>query len=336
FPSHLRFPTFFNRIPYRLIWHSLVLIYSFDSLSFIYKKHHIPLQTPTQSIILSLSLSLSRFFTKTHIEMGIESERKKRYALLLAARDSEYVMKVYGGYFNVFLAAFGEEEEEERWDLYRVVDGEFPDTNELQAYDGFVVSGSPYDAYGDDTWILELCFLLQTLDCMQKKVLGICFGHQVLCRALGGKVGKSHSGWDIGLRKVKIVKDFSPCSFLESLHEMPPSLSIIECHQDEVWEVPTGAEVIAFSDKTGVEMFTIGTHILGIQGHPEYTKDILNNLIDRLLTQDSIETGLAEDARLKLEIAEPDRKCWQQICKAFLKGYGMHTPELKYEDIIFS
>ncbi|XP_024967759.1 gamma-glutamyl peptidase 3-like [Cynara cardunculus var. scolymus] len=268
--------------------------------------------------------------------MGIESERKKRYALLLAARDSEYVMKVYGGYFNVFLAAFGEEEEEERWDLYRVVDGEFPDTNELQAYDGFVVSGSPYDAYGDDTWILELCFLLQTLDCMQKKVLGICFGHQVLCRALGGKVGKSHSGWDIGLRKVKIVKDFSPCSFLESLHEMPPSLSIIECHQDEVWEVPTGAEVIAFSDKTGVEMFTIGTHILGIQGHPEYTKDILNNLIDRLLTQDSIETGLAEDARLKLEIAEPDRKCWQQICKAFLKGYGMHTPELKYEDIIFS
>ena len=40
-----------------------------------------------------------------------------------------------------------------------------------------------------------------------------------------------------------------------------------------------GAEVIAFSDKTGVEMFTIGDHILGIQGHPEYTKDILNNLL---------------------------------------------------------
>ncbi|KAI7993990.1 Gamma-glutamyl peptidase 5 [Camellia lanceoleosa] len=42
-----------------------------------------------------------------------------------------------------------------------------------------------------------------------------------------------------------------------------------------VWEVPVGAEVIAFSDKTRVE-------IIGIQGHPEYTKDILNNLIDRL------------------------------------------------------
>lgn len=110
--------------------------------------------------------------------MGIVSEHKRRYALLLAARDSEYVKKVYGGYFNVFVAAFGEEVEE-RWDSYRVVDGEFPDMNELQDYDGFVVSGSPYDAYGDDNWILELCVLLQTLDSMQKKVLGICFGHQV-------------------------------------------------------------------------------------------------------------------------------------------------------------
>ena len=52
------------------------------------------------------------------------------------------------------------------------------------------------------------------------------------------------------------------------------------------------AEVIAFSDKTGVEIFTIGDRILGIQGHPEYTEDILNNLIiDRLLNNKSIEVA---------------------------------------------
>ncbi|KAL7170706.1 hypothetical protein ACSBR2_035561 [Camellia fascicularis] len=162
--------------------------------------------------------------------MGIEGE--KRYGLLLACKDSEYVKEVYGGYFTVFVAAFGEEGE--RWDLFRVVEGEFPDMNQLHNYDGFVVSGSPYDAYGNDFWILKLCYLLQTLDSMRKKVLGICFGHQVLCRALGGKVGKAYTGWDIGLRKVRIVKDFSPCAFLDSLDEIPPALSIIECHQDEV------------------------------------------------------------------------------------------------------
>lgn len=93
------------------------------------------------------------------------------------------------------------------------------------------------------------------------------------------------------MTRVRMVKDLSACSFLENLGEIPPSLSIIECHQDEVWEVPLGAEVIAFSDKTGVEMYTIGAHILGIQGHPEYTKDILFNIIDRLLNNNAIEVN---------------------------------------------
>lgn len=105
-------------------------------------------------------------------------EPEKRFALLQAAGDSDYVRKVYGGYFNVFVEAFGGEEES-TWDLFRVVEGEFPDVAELDKYDGFVVSGSPHDAYGDELWILQLCFLLQTLDAMKKKVLGVCFGHQV-------------------------------------------------------------------------------------------------------------------------------------------------------------
>ncbi|OVA08885.1 Glutamine amidotransferase [Macleaya cordata] len=220
----------------------------------------------------------------------------KRYALLLAAKDSDYVMKMYGGYFNVFVNAFGDDDEGE--------------------------NGSPYDAYGNEFWILKLCFLLQTLDAMEKKVLGICFGHQVLCRALGGKIGKASSGWDIGLRKVRLAKDLtSSFSFLSNcMDDIPPCLSIIECHQDEVWEVPDGAEVIAFSEKTSVEMFGIGEHILGIQGHPEYTKDIVLNLIDRLLNTNFIEGGFAEDAKWRLEVAEPDRKSWVKICKSFLKG----------------
>lgn len=113
--------------------------------------------------------------------MKVDGE--KRYALLLAVRDSDYVKKVYGGYFNVFLEAFGEEGE--RWDLFRVVDGEFPDMDELHKYHGFVISGSPYDAYGNDLWILRLCHLLQRLDAMEKKLLGICFGHQVSKNYIG-------------------------------------------------------------------------------------------------------------------------------------------------------
>ncbi|KAL2939855.1 Gamma-glutamyl peptidase 3 [Bienertia sinuspersici] len=265
---------------------------------------------------------------------------QRRYALLLAAHDSEYAKEVYGGYFNVFMAAF--EEEDETWDLYRVVEGEFPNMDELESYDGFVISGSPFDAYGNEYWILKLCLILQTLDAMQKKVLGICFGHQVLCRALGGKVGRSPTGWDIGITEIKIDNYEFLSSYLNlkgsnnNDDQIPNySLTIIECHQDEVWEVPFDAKVVAFSNKTKVEMFTIGNHILGTQGHPEYTKDILDNLIDRLLSNGSIEEEFAEAARSKMESIEPDRECWEKICKNFLKGRDATCMDmLEFTDLI--
>lgn len=109
--------------------------------------------------------------------MIIEKKRKRRYGLLLACKDSEYVKKVHGGYYNVFVKAFGEEGEE--WDLFRIVDGEFPQIEDINNFDGFVVSGSPYDAYANDPWILTLCFFIQTLYTMNKTLLGVCFGHQV-------------------------------------------------------------------------------------------------------------------------------------------------------------
>lgn len=251
--------------------------------------------------------------------MKVQAENNK-YALLLAAKDSDYVHKLYGGYFNVFVDDFGDEGEQ--WDLFRVVEGEFPDLDKLHHYEGFVISGSSYDAYGHDSWILQLCLLLQTLFALRKKVLGICFGHQVLCRALGGKVGKSWSGWDIGVRKVNLTEDFysSFYGFCDQEDEtIPQNISIIQCHHDEVWEVPEGAQVLAFSERTEVEMFTFGGTVLGIQGHPEYTKDILDNLIDRLVSNNSIRGEFGEKVKLKLEKEEPDRKYWQKICKSFLK-----------------
>ncbi|KAH7546093.1 hypothetical protein FEM48_Zijuj01G0164100 [Ziziphus jujuba var. spinosa] len=205
--------------------------------------------------------------------MKVKGEQQRRYAVLLTRRDSdsEYVKKVYGGWFNLYVATYGEEGD--RWDLFRVVDGEFPDMNDLINYDGFVIGGSPYDAYGNDAWIVKLCFLLHTLDAMSKKLLVICFGS---VQGIGRKDWEGiHSGWDVTIRKTK---------------------------------------------RGWVEIFTIGNHILGIQGHPEYSNGMLNILID-LLNNGSMERGFAENAKLRLQKAEPaDRKCWEKICRNFLKG----------------
>ena len=115
--------------------------------------------------------------------------------------------------------------------------------------------------------------------------------HDRLCRTLGGKVGKAETGWDIEVRKVEIMES-SEWKFNEEMGEIPSSLSIIECHHDEVWEIPFGAQVMGFSDQTAVEILAIGGHMLGIQGHPLHSKDILCNLVDRLLNNDTIQVNV--------------------------------------------
>ncbi|CAA0806729.1 Class I glutamine amidotransferase-like superfamily protein [Striga hermonthica] len=137
----------------------------------------------------------------------------------------------------------------------------------------------------------------------------------ILGRALGGRIGRASGGWDIGITKVHLF----PSPIFTSL-KMPDSLSVVTFHRDEVWELPVNAEVLAWSDKTGVEMFRYGSHIMGIQGHPEYTKDILLHLIDRLFNRELIEESIAAEAKTKAAGSEPDREAWKKLCTAFLKG----------------
>ncbi|OAY66296.1 hypothetical protein ACMD2_06361 [Ananas comosus] len=154
-------------------------------------------------------------------------------------------------------------------------------------------------------------------------------GFVILSRALGGKTGRAVNGWDIGV--TCIHPSNSTLKLLSSLH-IPSHLPVIECHRDEVWELPPNAEVMARSEKTGIEMFRYGDHVMGIQGHPEYTKDILLHLIDRLLQRNLIQMSHAEDAKASLEAREPDREAWQRLCKSFLKGKLPQLKPLPIED----
>ncbi|KAI3712332.1 hypothetical protein L1987_70883 [Smallanthus sonchifolius] len=88
----------------------------------------------------------------------------------------------------------------------------------------------------------------------------------------------------------------------------------------QVHDLPPEVEVLAWSNKTRVEVFRYRDHIMGVQGHPEYTKDILLHLIDRLLQRNLIEEPYAVEARASIEEMEPDKEPWKELCTNFLKG----------------
>ncbi|KAK7328083.1 hypothetical protein VNO77_22179 [Canavalia gladiata] len=236
----------------------------------------------------------------------------KRYALLMCGEDSEYLKKKHGGCYGIFSRVLGEEGE--RWDLYKVVEGEFPHDHHLSLYHAFVITGSCYDAHSNHTWISQLLILVNKLRTMHKNILGICFGHQILGRALGGKVTRSPNGWDIGVRTINMNVSLSA-----SLN-LPSKLSIFQCHRDEIRELPAKAEVIAWSEKTGIEMFRYGEHIMGIQGHPEFTYEILLHFIDRLIQRNLVPEAFAMDAKVNAALREPDKEAWKKLCVGFLKG----------------
>ena len=82
------------------------------------------------------------------------------------------------------------------WD---VEEGVRPTPAEIDAVDGFIITGSKSSAYDDKEWIRDLERLVQELHARRKKMVGICFGHQVIARALGGTVAKSDKGWGVGV-----------------------------------------------------------------------------------------------------------------------------------------
>lgn len=86
---------------------------------------------------------------------------------------------------------------------YAVEDGVYPDLSEV---DGILLSGSRYSAYSEDEWVVNLVAFVQSAFDKKVPVVGICFGHQLVARALGAKVAPGFGGWEIGPSKINLSK----------------------------------------------------------------------------------------------------------------------------------
>ncbi|USD62553.1 type 1 glutamine amidotransferase [Vibrio sp. SCSIO 43140] len=177
-----------------------------------------------------------------------------------------------GQYADMISANLGAVDNTFEFANFDATKGELPD---LDSCHGFIITGSVMNAYDDDPWILALCDWIVSCEARHKPLVGICFGHQLIARALGGKVEKSTKGWGLGSYEVNIT------SQKKWMNLSVDSLRMLVSHQDQVVIVPSGMKVLATNDFCPNFMLAKDNHILTVQGHPEFSAEFTRLLIEK-------------------------------------------------------
>lgn len=210
--------------------------------------------------------------------------------LLQCDHVREQFLDITPDYSEVFIRFFAEYIPELKLTVYDVCHGELPAM--VDAHEGYITTGSRHSVYEDIDWIHKLASFVRLLNENQKKLVGICFGHQMIAHALGGRVAKAESGWGIGVKAVEIK---SPKTWMQPIQQ---DYNLLLSHQDQVLALPEGGEILGGNVHCPISIMSVGEHFLGIQGHPEFTVDYANALMQFRI--DRIGEQVVEDAQSTL------------------------------------
>ena len=218
-----------------------------------------------------------------------------RIGLLVCDHVREDLLPIEGDYGDMFRGLVQREGVEV--ETFDVVAGEFPD--DLESMDGWIISGSRWSVFDDEPWIHDLTDLTRRLVERHHKVVGVCFGHQMLAHALGGEVRRSDRGWGVGVRQVAIdeARDW--------MASHNGSYKVLHSHQDQVETLPPDGRILASTEHCPISMMAIGDNAWGIQGHPEYSREYSRAALE--LRRDRVIAGPLVDEALATFDEAPDR-----------------------------
>ena len=146
---------------------------------------------------------------------------------------------------------------------YSVVNGIFPDS--IQECDGWLITGSRHGVYEDHEWILPLEELIRSIYAANIPLAGICFGHQIMAQALGGKVEWFGGKWGLGNQEYRQANG--------------ENITLLAMHQDQVIEAPSGARVTMESDFCQVAGLAYEGNAVSYQPHPEFSAELVRDLL---------------------------------------------------------
>ncbi len=191
-----------------------------------------------------------------------------KLGVLRTGRPPKPAIPQFGTYPDMFMDLLGRDAYD--WRVYAADEGEYPAAPE--DCDGYIVTGSAAGVYEDDPWIGQLLDFLRAAK-GRAKLVGVCFGHQAMAQAFGGRVVKSPKGWGVGAHDYSVVSR-------EPWMDEGPSIRLPASHQDQVVEKPPGAEVWAASDFTPFAALAYRDQpAISMQPHPEFLPDYARALI---------------------------------------------------------
>ncbi|KYK54363.1 hypothetical protein DCS_06321 [Drechmeria coniospora] len=177
-----------------------------------------------------------------------------------------------------------------KWDV--VTAQEFPDADEV---DGILLSGSKHCAFGDNAWIRGLVeFVRVFLETAKKPVVGICFGHQIIGRALGARVAKSPGGWEISVDHMEMSDEGRRLLGVASLN-------LHQMHRDAVLDVPAGLVNLGSSPRCAIQGLYEPARILTFQAHPEFDLFIMKSILKARHDQGVFDDAMFADGTARAE-----------------------------------
>lgn len=176
--------------------------------------------------------------------------------------------------------------------------------------DGWLITGSRHGAYEDHPFIAPLEEFIRAAYAAAVPMVGICFGHQIIAQALGGKVEKFSGGWSVGPQDY----DFDG-----------EKVRLNAWHQDQVVARPEGACVAGSSDFCENAALIYGNRAFTVQAHPEFSDAVVEGLMDKR-GAGVVPDPLMAEARMRLGAPNSSQALARRIANFFFQSRGGAAP----------
>lgn len=159
--------------------------------------------------------------------------------------------------------------------VYEAAQTDLPDPDEA---DGWIVTGARGSVARPEPWTAPLLGWIREVASRDSPLLGVCYGHQAICEALGGRVERHPGGWEIGTTEVELTSAGREDPLFAGL---PERFRVQTTHEDYVALLPPDATLLAVNPHTEVQAIALGPLVRGVQFHPEVTEEIAQDFVAR-------------------------------------------------------